>query len=344
MSANHEPTLAQLKNNSEQSRAELAATVTALRTKAGDTVAEYKERISIPHIKQELRNHARDTRKNLVQSVKNRALEHPLQAVAVGAGLAYPLWGLVRRIPVPLMLMGAGFWLAGQSRAQGTVESDLTQRAAEKTSEVAGLIKEKAGEYGEALGRKVSDVTQAAREKATGLADSVSQQVHRLGEAVAGATNGLRENTAEATNTGAQIVADAAARTAEGSVKAKSAVLDFIERNPLLVAGSGLALGAFIAASIPRSTIEDRVAGQGSDFVKRKLAEAASAGVEHATTLAAGLVADAAASAAQQGLNSEGISKAVEGLAAGIKSVATKGAEAALGATPLNEPTRPDNR
>jgi ElaB/YqjD/DUF883 family membrane-anchored ribosome-binding protein len=342
MSANREPTLAQLRNNSEQSRVELAATVTAIRSKAGDTVAEYKERLSIPHIKQEIRNQVRDTRKNLVQSVKSQALEHPLQAVAVGAGLAYPLWSLVRRVPVPLMLMGAGFWLAGQSRTQGTVEADLTQRAAEKTLDLAKIIKEKAGESTEALAGKVSDVTQAARDKATDLAGSVSDRVHRLGEAVAGATTGLRENTAQTTNTGAQLVSDAAA----GSVKAKNAVLDFLERNPLLVAGSGLALGAFIAASIPRSTIEDRVAGQGSDFVKRKMAEAASAGVEHATTLAADLVAGAAASASQQGLNSEGISKAVEGLAAGIKSVATKGAEAVLGAAPVpsNDPTRPDNR
>jgi hypothetical protein len=60
-----------------------------------------------------------------------------LQAAAIGVGVSYPLLGLIKRIPMPLILVGAGFWLAQQNR-QGSVETELTKRAAEEAGNLGG--------------------------------------------------------------------------------------------------------------------------------------------------------------------------------------------------------------
>jgi hypothetical protein len=61
-----------------------------------------------------------------------------LQAAAIGVGVSYPLLGLIKRIPMSLILVGAGFWLAQQNR-QGSVETELTKRARGMVAEGVGF-------------------------------------------------------------------------------------------------------------------------------------------------------------------------------------------------------------
>lgn len=347
MSAIHEPTLAELKNNSERSRADLALTASKLRIKATDTTADLKERLSVPHIKQEIKGHIRESSDNMVRSLKQRAMDNPLQALAVGAAVAYPVWGLVRRIPVPLALVAGGFWLAQKSR-QGSVESDLTARATEQAGALAGRATEQAadlasrvqataGQGAARIAQTVADMTAATTATANLVYDDVAQRVSDAGAAASDMGRKLYGKATDVSGAARETVATtanqtfAANQTFTAGEISKSAVLDFIERNPLLLAGSALAIGAFVAAAIPRSDIEDRLAGQGRDFVKSKVRQAASDGVDRAARLAAGVAGEVLATAAQQGLNAESIGKAVEGIASGVKSVARKGVQTALG-------------
>ncbi|MGZ4974345.1 MAG: DUF3618 domain-containing protein, partial [Limisphaerales bacterium] len=93
MSSNNEPSVAELRRKSEQSRTVLAHTVEDLREKVADTTADIKRRVSPAHVKAEVKGYVRDTGEQWVSSLKNKALDNPLQTVAIGAGLAYPLWG-----------------------------------------------------------------------------------------------------------------------------------------------------------------------------------------------------------------------------------------------------------
>jgi ElaB/YqjD/DUF883 family membrane-anchored ribosome-binding protein len=322
----------ELRNNSERSRAELAATMDKLRTKTTNTASEFKERISIPSIKREIRGQIRESSGNFVQSLKIKVRENPLQAVAVGAGLAYPLWNLLRRIPMPFMLVGAGFWLASENR-HGSVETELTARAAG----IAAIARDTATDGTHQFARTVSDATQAATVKAKAVIGDVSSRVNDASKVVTGIGKNVQDNVSEASDVGVEMASNVANRATLAVQNSQSALLDFAKRNPMIIAGSGLALGAFIAASIPRSDVEDRLIGQGSNFIKNKVRQTASDGVEHAMRIAATVVGDVVASAAQQGLSGEGLGKAVEGLTAGIKAVATKGAQAALGG---DEPVR----
>jgi hypothetical protein len=117
--------------------------------------------------------------------------------------------------------------------------------------------------------------------------------------------------------------------------------MDVIEKNPLLVAGVGLAIGGIIAASVPSTDTEHELFGKRSDQFKEKAQQAAAGGVERAKDMTAALAGDAAAAAAREGLSSEGLKKAVEGVTAGVKSVADKGMQTALGgeSTPPSEKT-----
>jgi len=110
-----------------------------------------------------------------------------------------------------------------------------------------------------------------------------------------------------------------------------------LDRNPLLVGGAGLAIGAFIAASLPPSDAENRMLGERSDDLKDKAIEAASQGFERARDVAVGTLDDVAAAAAHEGLNAEGLGKTVEGLTEGVKSVVDRGLKTALETTPQSQ-------
>ena len=109
MDTRQDCTVEELRQRSEANRAQLASTVEELREKVSDTASEVKTLVSPSHIKEEIKTYIREESDSLVR----KARENPLQAAAVGAAIAYPAWSLLRAIPAPLLLIGAGLWLTG---------------------------------------------------------------------------------------------------------------------------------------------------------------------------------------------------------------------------------------
>ncbi len=131
---------------SERSRDALASTVSELRNTVGNTAAEIKTLISPTHIKKEIRNYVREEREGVVQSIQRRAQDNPLQMAAVGAAVAYPVWSLLRAIPTPLLLIGAGLFLTSKPGQQSTKEirakvDDIVHQGTEKVSDLAGAMR-----------------------------------------------------------------------------------------------------------------------------------------------------------------------------------------------------------
>src|ERR1700686_5170992 len=58
----------------------------------------------------------------LLHDVTTAARRNPMQAVAVGASVAYPLFRLARAIPMPILLVGAGLFFAGSKTGQATAQ------------------------------------------------------------------------------------------------------------------------------------------------------------------------------------------------------------------------------
>jgi ElaB/YqjD/DUF883 family membrane-anchored ribosome-binding protein len=326
MNAPRDPSVEKLRRESERSRAALTSTVVHLRDKVSDTAEDLKERLSPTHIKEEVKDYVREGSEQFFHSIERKARENPLQAIAIGAGLSYPLWGLLKTIPVPIMLVGTGLWLSRQ-KADGSDGEGYIRGMARKVSD--------AGAEGAS---RVSDAIPDAAASILGRAEIVTERVRATAHDVRDSVSGMGRSVVDSITDNALSVSDSVSATAsdlknkvsELGDQTKNSFVDLVNRNPLLVGGIGLAIGAFIAASLPPSDAENRIFGDRSDELKEKALEAASQGVERAKDVAAGMVDDVAAAAARQGLDAEGLARGVEVLTEGVKSVVDKGLKTAL--------------
>jgi hypothetical protein len=162
--------LQQIKRETEQTRAGLTNTVEQLRTSVADTAADIRHRISPDAIKAEVSGYIKSRGEQLLNNVTDAARKNPMQAVAVGASLAYPLLRMARRVPLPVLMVGAGLFFAGSKTGQS-----VTQKASDVASDLSDEVMRRAHD----LGDQVGDSAAAAKEYA-------SEQLDRLSGAVSG--------------------------------------------------------------------------------------------------------------------------------------------------------------
>jgi hypothetical protein len=95
---------------------------------------------------------------------------------------------------------------------------------------------------------------------------------------------------------------------------ARDNLSELFRAQPLALGAVGLAIGAGIAAALPRTDVEDAYLGEVSQTVKTQAAEIAGQQVEKATTLASDVIEAASAEARKQRLTSDGARAAVDDL------------------------------
>src|ERR1700732_1701559 len=100
--------LEQIKRETEQTRVGLTDTVEQLRTSVAETASDIRQRIKPDAIKAEVSEYIKSRGEGLLNDVTAAARRNPLQAVAVGASVAYPLLRLGRNITFPGLVGGAG--------------------------------------------------------------------------------------------------------------------------------------------------------------------------------------------------------------------------------------------
>jgi hypothetical protein len=342
--------LQQIKLETEQTRASLTQTVEQLRA----TVAE---RINPDAIKGEVSQYVRSRREQLLEDATAAVRRNPMQAVAVGASVAYPLLRLARAIPVPIWMVGAGLFLASSKTGQS-----VSQKAADAASDLSNSLMYRA-----------RDIRDQAADAADNAKSFASQKINRLTEAVTGGTNqpnsatetaggfaseqfqdvatapgvassyemterdargaGIRDMAADATSAGRRAVEASknmglnAARTVQETAstfgeRAGKTLFETVEQNPLLVAGVGLFVGGLIASALPRSDMENRVVGQASNRVKRRADEAAAEAVRAAKDAVGGAFEEATKQAEAEGLTPEGVAQTARDLGERLRHVA----------------------
>src|SRR6202140_5774387 len=124
--------LDQIKRETEQTRAGLTETVDQLRTSVAETVSDIRQRIKPEAIKAEVSDYIKSRGEKLLNDVTAAARRNRMQAVAVGASVAYPLLRLARTIPFPVLMVGAGLFLAGSKTGQAA-----TRKAGGKAAEIS---------------------------------------------------------------------------------------------------------------------------------------------------------------------------------------------------------------
>ncbi|MCP9629714.1 hypothetical protein NML43_21705 [Rhodopseudomonas palustris] len=164
--AHDDRTLDQIRRDTESARAGLTQTVGELRATVADTANDLRERYSPQAIKDDVTSYIKTRGEELADKVSDTIRNNPVQAVAVGATLAYPLWKIVRAIPTPVLMVGAGLYLAGSKSGQR-----LTQRASVAAADLAGEVERRA----RAFGSDVADTAEAARGYAAGAIQAAGE-------------------------------------------------------------------------------------------------------------------------------------------------------------------------
>src|ERR1700676_4276094 len=139
--------LQQIKRETKQTRSVLTDTVEQLRTSVAETASDIRQRISPDAIKAEVSDYIKSRGERLMNDVTAAARRNPMQAVAVGASVAYPLLRLARAIPLPVLVFGAGLFFAGSKTGQS-----VTQKASDVASDLTDEVVRRARELGDQVG------------------------------------------------------------------------------------------------------------------------------------------------------------------------------------------------
>jgi hypothetical protein len=102
---------------------------------------------------------------------------------------------------------------------------------------------------------------------------------------------------------------------------ARDGLSELFRAQPLVLGAIGLAIGAGIAAALPKTDVEDAYLGEVSQSVKTQAAEIVGQQVEKVTTLASDVVEAASAEAKKQGLTPDGAKAAVDDIAGRVGRV-----------------------
>jgi len=190
--------LDELERDAERTRADLAHTVDELRSRISDTASDIRERVSPAAIKQDVKDYVHHTGQQFYQTIETRARENPLQAVAIAAGLAYPIWRIVTSMPAPILLIGAGIALSSRSGNSAPAGHGMLDKGREKFADVTGEVSERA-RYASAA---VQDATERTRESVQDAAlrakSTVQDATARTKEAMQDAAQRTKEQVADA--------------------------------------------------------------------------------------------------------------------------------------------------
>ncbi len=167
--------LRELQRETEQTRAGLTQTVEQLKTSVSDTASEIRQRISPENIKAEVSDYVRSKGERLLEDVTQAARRNPMQAVAVGASLAYPLLRLARSIPLPVLMVGAGLFFAGSKTGQS-----ITQKASDMASDLSDDLSRRGHDLSAQAGTTVNTVKGAIADVTERVSDGLSSGVDRV--------------------------------------------------------------------------------------------------------------------------------------------------------------------
>jgi hypothetical protein len=244
--------LEQIKRETEQTRVGLTDTVEQLRTSVAETASDIRQRIRPEAIKAEVSDYIKSRGEQLLNDVTAAARRNPMQAVAVGASVAYPLLRLARAIPVPILMVGAGLFFAGSKTGQAA-----TQRA----SDVASDLSDEAMRRARDLGNQVGDAVSAAKTYA-------SDRLDRVSSAVSGGTDQVSQAAGSASAT----IASNAQRVQEKATSFGASISDRVTD----VRDSGIRMAGSAA-----ETLQDIASGAASAGQKT-IGSVADAGLEAA--------------------------------------------------------------
>lgn len=320
----------ELRRDSEQSRAQLAATVERLREQITDTAEDLRYKVSPEGIKAEVSGFISHKTQGWLGALRQQAMENPMQAIAAGTAVAVPALRLARGFPLPLLMIGAG--LALSSKAVRAQAAEAAAPGIEKAREVIGETAARAQSLGEGMRQAMSHAeSQAAgaagdaQDAASGMGSDMRERAAETADAVSGKVragmDAASEMAKDTIETAKGRMERARSTATNAATTAPAAASKVIRDNAALIGGLGVAVGAIIAASLPSTRAEAGAMGKASDSVKRAAASAAQSGFDEAKD-AAMSAAEAAAKSVSEADLGKHASRITEGVTERLEEVA----------------------
>ena len=155
--------------------------------------------------------------------------------------------------------------------------------------------------------------------QAAGVRDTVSGAAASAGETATKAYDAVKDTASASTS---RVSADVSAADGFGGTLQQN-LTDTFERQPLLLGAIGLAIGAGMAAAVPRTQMETDMVGDAADRVTSQAADIASTTVEKVTEAAERTLDAVKKEAAAQGLTPQAARAGAAAVGAKLKTVAT---------------------
>jgi hypothetical protein len=215
MSQSEERSLHEMRRQTEQTRAALTTSVAELRGTVSDTATDIKNRLRPEAVKAEVSGYIRSRGEQLLDDLTVMAQRNPMQAVAIGASVAYPAWRLARAIPLPVLMIGAGLLLTSSKTGR-----DLTRKASEFAEDVSDEAWRRAHDLGDQVSQTASDAKSAAAAPLNRTSETLTafaDQYKRKGSEAADALRSRVEAGSKAAEDGAGRAAAAMAFHAEAT-------------------------------------------------------------------------------------------------------------------------------
>jgi gas vesicle protein len=335
MAYNDSRSVAELRRESERTRAELTQTVDILRTRINDTAADIKQKVSPEHIKAEVSDYVAETGRHWLDTLKQQAMENPMQALAAGTAIAMPAFKLVRSVPLPLLMIGAGLALtsprvrrAVAEKVSGSFEAtgagDVIDDAVGQAREGWRTAKARTEDAIDDARTTVSDKVAQASDTAQQMAGTVKQRAAELGDAARETLSSASTDLSSKVNAASEAARDALettkSRVAETVSATRASAKTVVRDNAALVGGIGLAIGALIAASLPSTKAESATLGAAADTLRKQAADAASGKFDELKGAAMSAAESAVDKVAEAGLG-ERMSRAADDAAEKLKTV-----------------------
>lgn len=227
-------------------------------------------------------------------------------------GFLRDLGDAARRNPVSAALIGMGaVWLFASRSPRA---SELIRRSGiDRLPDAAQEVWE--------------GTSSALRSRGQDVRDSIGETADTLRRRTGDAMDRLADRGEQFARTASDYATDLPDRASDLFDDASQSLTDLFKSQPLAIGAVGLAIGAAIASSLPKTAIEDTYFGEGSEFVKQKAAELAGEQVERATEVGMKVAEAVADEARQQGLTADGLRSAADELSKKV----TRVAEAATG-------------
>jgi hypothetical protein len=278
-------------------------------------------------------------------------MDNPMQAVAAGTAVAVPAFKIIRSVPLPLLMIGAGLALTS-SRVRGAVADKVSQTL--QTADGGNAMDDAtsaARDGWQQTKARAEDAADQTRRALHDAQDAVSGKIAQVGEGAAqlaedvknraanygsAAKDALGAKVAAATDASKQAFEATRAKAVDAYDTTRASTESFVRDNAALVGGIGLAIGALIAASLPSTRMEAKAMGKVSDDLRNQATEAASGKFDEMKTAAMSAAESAAGKVADAALGA--VDKATTSATENLKTVADETITTAF------EPSHTDRR